>query len=88
KGYEKIPLLASANLRGDYLQTAIASVAYQYGPGLATATPNFWTQVTTGHWQDAVTNLNDFGDAYDTRRDREAALIQQDITNGSVPVKC
>ena len=67
------------------VQTAIASVAYQYGPGLATATPNFWTQVTTGHWQDAVTNLNDFGDAYDTRRDREAALIQQDITNGSVP---
>ncbi|WDJ86715.1 hypothetical protein JH274_12435 [Xanthomonas campestris pv. incanae] len=66
-------------------QTAIASVAYQYGPGLATATPNFWTQVTTGHWQDAVTNLNDFGDAYDTRRDKEAALIQQDITNGSVP---
>lgn len=67
------------------VQTAIASVAYQYGPGLAIATPNFWTQVTTGHWQDAVTNLNDFGDAYDTRRDREAALIQQDITNGSVP---
>jgi GH24 family phage-related lysozyme (muramidase) len=67
------------------VQTAIASVAYQYGPGLATATPNFWTQVTEGQWQAAVDNLRNFGDAFDPRREQEADLMAGDISNGAVP---
>ena len=56
-------------------QTVIASVAYQYGTDLASATPNFWQQVTTQDWQAGVDNLRDFGDDYQTRRDIEADLL-------------
>lgn len=56
--------------------TVIASVAFQYGE-LSTRTPNFWKQVITGQWQDAVHNLRHFGDKYATRRNREAELLQQ-----------
>ena len=65
-------------------QTAIVSVAYQYGPNLGApdVTPAFWSQVTSGNWAAAVANLNNFGDAYDSRRDREAALIAADLNAG------
>jgi hypothetical protein len=57
-------------------QTVIASVAYQYGVNLDTATPNFWRQVTTGDWTGAIRNLRNFGDAYGTRRNKEADYLE------------
>jgi GH24 family phage-related lysozyme (muramidase) len=65
-------------------QTAVVDVAYQYGTNLAAATPNFWTQVTTGDWNGAIQNLNNFGDDYDTRRGDESALLQADINSGAL----
>lgn len=62
----------------DECQTVIMSVAFQYG-NLSTRTPNFWRQVTTGDWVGALRNLRDFGDAYPTRRNKEADLLEQRI---------
>lgn len=56
--------------------TVIASVAFQYGD-LASRTPNFWKQVTTGDWDGAVANLRNFGDRYGTRRNKEAEYFQK-----------
>ena len=58
----------------DECQTVVASVAFQYG-SLAAKCPNFWRQVTNGDWFEAYKNLCDFGDAYNTRRNKEAALL-------------
>ena len=66
-------------------QTAIADLAYQYGPYLNSRTPIYWSQVTQGEWGAAVQNLNHFGDAYPSRRRLEATLIQNDITGGKLP---
>ena len=55
--------------------TVIASVAFQYG-SLPKRTPNFWYQVTEGHWHDALANLRNFGDKYPTRRNKEADLLE------------
>ncbi|HKU54888.1 MAG TPA: pesticin C-terminus-like muramidase [Rhizomicrobium sp.] len=66
-------------------QTAIISVAHQYGTNLAAATPHFWTQVTTGRWQDAHDNLMNFGDAYQSRRRLEAGLMSDAINAGNLP---
>lgn len=65
-------------------RTAIVSVAYQYGTNLASATPNFWSQVINGQWQDVINNLNNFGDIYPTRRQSEATLIQSDLDSGKL----
>ena len=56
-------------------QTVIASLAFQYGTDLARATPNFWRQVTARDWKAAHANLMNFGDAYRTRRRKEAAYL-------------
>lgn len=64
-GFEHLP---------DACQTVIASVAFQYG-NLATRTPNFWSQVTSGDWQAAIANLRNFGDIYASRRHLEADLL-------------
>ncbi len=68
-------------------QTAIFDLAYQYGDGsnLAARTPNFWNQITTGDWQGAVNNLNNFGDGNPTRRQAEAALMQNDLNQYTMP---
>lgn len=55
--------------------TTIASVAFQYGD-LASKTPNFWKQMTSGDYDGALSNLRDFGDAYGTRRNKEADLFE------------
>ena len=60
-------------------------LAYQYGPNLSARTPVYWNEVTHGKWAAAVQNLNDFGDAYPTRRTLEADLIQGDINSGKLP---
>lgn len=57
-------------------QTAIASVAFQYGPNLPARTPRFWQAVTGQDWVRAVHELRNFGDAYPTRRRREADLLE------------
>ena len=56
--------------------TVLASVAFQYGD-LETATPNFWKQTTSGDWNAASVNLQDFGDRYKTRRLNEARYLMQ-----------
>jgi len=57
-------------------QTAIASVSFQYGD-LESATPNFWNSVTNNQWGDAISELRNFKDAYPTRRNLEADLLEQ-----------
>jgi hypothetical protein len=56
-------------------QTVIASVEYQYG-SLKISTPAFWEQVVHQEWQDAYDNLLDFGDAYISRRRKEAKYLE------------
>lgn len=56
-------------------QTVIASVAFQYG-NLESKTPQFWRQVVARDWPAAYANLRDFGDAYRTRRWKEAAYLK------------
>ena len=67
------------------VQTVIADLAYQYGPALYKATPNFWRQVTHGRWLSALITLEKFGDNYVSRRMKEAYLLDQDILNNKVP---
>jgi GH24 family phage-related lysozyme (muramidase) len=57
-------------------QTAIASVYFQYGD-LESAPPNFWNSVTNNQWGDAISELRNFKDAYPTRRNLEADLLEQ-----------
>lgn len=55
-------------------QTAIASVAFQYG-NLATKAPRFWKAASSQDWVTAEKELRSFGDAYPTRRLLEAGLL-------------
>jgi hypothetical protein len=65
-------------------QTVIASVGFQYGSNLKKATPGFWKQVTSGDWESAHKNLQNFGDIYDYRRGQEARILGSDIANQEV----
>ncbi|WP_020424833.1 pesticin C-terminus-like muramidase [Paracidovorax oryzae] len=58
-------------------QTVIASVSFQYGVNLDSATPKFWKAVTGQDWTEAVKLLKNFGDVYPTRRGKEAALLEK-----------
>lgn len=66
-------------------QTAIVSLAYQYGTNLAKATPNFWRQVTGCLWQAAYENLMNFGDQFPSRRKLEAGRLLEAINSGTLP---
>lgn len=55
-------------------KTILASVAFQYGD-LSSRTPNFWKNVISGNWDLAHNNLLNFGDAYTTRRLKEANYL-------------
>ena len=57
--------------------TVVASVAFQYGAGLATETPRFWKAATTGDWDGVETELRNFEDEYPTRRNLEANFLQE-----------
>lgn len=57
-------------------QTVIASVSFQYGANLKARTPKFWGYVISQDWEKAVSTLRNFGDAYPTRRRREAELLE------------
>ncbi|XP_077989182.1 uncharacterized protein LOC144443533 [Glandiceps talaboti] len=57
-------------------RTVISSVKFQYGR--TSRFPTFWDHVTNQRWDDAVSELNDFGDKYPSRREREANLLEND----------
>lgn len=61
------------------IQTALASVAYQYGANLARRTPRFWAMATRADWDACMRELENFGDKYPTRRRAEAALIRDSL---------
>lgn len=58
-------------------QTVIASVSFQYGVNLKVATPKFWRAASSQNWRQSVAILRDFGDAYPTRRRKEARLLER-----------
>lgn len=58
-------------------QTVMASVCVQYGVGLDAVAPRFWKAVTCQDWPGAIYQLKHFGDAYPTRRRKEAALLEK-----------
>jgi len=72
------------------IRTVIVSVLFQYGYSKPErVVPNFWRQVTTGRWRDALANLRDFGDDYPTRRNKEADLLEVGIQKlGEVDDAC
>jgi len=57
-------------------QTVVASVGFQYGADLESATPNFWDAVTTQDWESAIRELRNFGDDFPSRRNREADVLE------------
>jgi GH24 family phage-related lysozyme (muramidase) len=68
-------------------QTAICDLWYNMGP-LSSKAPDFWNQVTTGQWQDAINNLTqDF--SKDPRLDERAKaagqLLQDALKAGTLP---
>lgn len=65
------------------VQTALADVAYQYGPDLATAAPKLWQDVIDGDWDAVANELDDFGDAYGPRRKKEAGLVRNAVDSGA-----
>lgn len=58
-------------------QTVIASVSFQYGTALDARVPKFWKAATAQDWKECIKVLNSFGDAYPTRRRKEAALLER-----------
>ncbi|MEM9562122.1 MAG: pesticin C-terminus-like muramidase [Actinomycetota bacterium] len=66
-------------------QTAISSVAFQYGAGLATETPTFWRHITSQDWPAALGELRNFQDEFPTRRNREGDLIESMIGRLQIP---
>lgn len=70
------------NQLSDEQQTVLASVAYQYGD-LAKRTPKFWGHATEGNWPCVISELRYFRDAFPTRRNREADVLE----NGFKPAK-
>jgi len=65
-------------------QTVIASVSFQYGPRLSVRAPKFWAAVIAEEWAAAILTLRKFGDAYPTRRNREADLLERLTVQGTV----
>lgn len=66
--------------------TPIASVAFQYGD-LESKTPAFWNQITKDDWTLAERNLRDFGDRYDSRRNREADYFNSGLSEDELESK-
>ena len=67
-------------------KTAIFDVYWQYG-GPKTLSYNFWKQVTSGDWNGALSNLQNFGDpAHASRRLDDANLLLKDIQSHALPL--
>jgi type VI secretion system secreted protein VgrG len=62
----------------DEVQTVIASVTYQYGTPW-TRCPRFWQCALDNNVGGMINELEDFGDHYASRRDREAALLRPHV---------
>lgn len=58
-------------------QTVIASVSFQYGTNLSTRAPKFWDAAKKQDWKECATILKSFGDAYPSRRKKEANLLEK-----------
>lgn len=56
-------------------QTVIASISFQYGTNLDVRAPKFWKAAKAQDWKACIAILNNYGDAYPTRRRKEAALL-------------
>ena len=67
------------------IQTAIASVAFQYGVGLDARTPTFWKNITAQDWEATAKTLDAFGDSYPTRRKLEAEKVREGIKDLPAP---
>jgi GH24 family phage-related lysozyme (muramidase) len=63
----------------DNQKIVMMSVKYQYGD-IRRRTPKFWGFCVARDWRGAYNELMNFGDAYKTRRRREAALLAKDFT--------
>ena len=59
----------------DRQQTVVMSVAWQYGRPWDHC-PTFWGCATSGDWAGVVAELRNFGDAYPTRRGKEADYLE------------
>lgn len=61
-------------------QTILASVSFQYGPHLSSATPRFWRLACAARdpddWRLVAAELDAFGDHYAPRRRQEAAYLR------------
>jgi hypothetical protein len=68
----------------DRAQTVTASVSYQYG-SLAVAAPRFWGDVTRQDWPATLAELRNFGDAYSTRRNKEADYLAPIVSGEPAP---
>ncbi len=63
----------------DVQQTVIFSVAWQYGD-LPSRCPRFWSFAKAQDWPRLIAELEDFKDAYPTRRKAEAAYLRASLT--------
>ena len=57
-------------------QTAIMSMAYQYGPDLRRRTPRYWDIIVRQDWPAAIEELRDFHDKDPRRREKEAERFE------------
>lgn len=66
-------------------QTAIFSLAYQYGPDWHEDVPRYFAFITNGRWSEASAELADFKDETQSRRTAERGLLEADIEAGRLP---
>ena len=64
-------------------KTVLVDLWFQY-PHPAKSIPKFWGHATSGRWQDAYRELNDFGDHYGPRRREEAKYLNRAIQSGKL----
>ena len=79
--YDRATAAGTFNALPEQAQTVIASVSFQYG-NLAVRCPRFWGTCVAENWAAAVHELQNFGDAYLTRRNKEAAYLAPLIQTG------
>jgi hypothetical protein len=79
--YDRATAAGAFDALPNQAQTVIASVSFQYG-NLALRCPKFWGICVAQNWAGAVHELQNFGDAYSMRRNREAAYLAALIQTG------
>ena len=86
KNYNKFSNVVEFKQLSPAAQTAITSVAFQYGTNLQLpakdgGAPKFWKQVTNQNWQLAIQELHNFDDITPTRRIKEAYQLADSMYN-------